>query len=133
MRTLTTAAATAATLVALMAGCGDDAEVPVSDDDRTSSESGDGSVSQADDDPGSAGGYLPCADVWVDGKTLPDDYGGCADEGSIAGSSWQDCADGSKLFTHDSSFFTEVDGTIVATKPDELLDDPAFEKRSADC
>ena len=117
--------AAAATLLTLTAGCGDDE--PEQDPSNADS-------SQESDDSGEGEGGIPaCADVWIAGEKLPDDYGGCSnDDGSIAGSSYEECTDGSRLQTHDSRFFTEADGTIVEADG-ELLDDPGFEKRSGAC
>ena len=117
--------AAAALLLAFTAGCGDDEP----EQDTT-----DAGSSQESDDSGEGEGGIPaCADVWVAGEKLPEDYGGCSnDDGSIAGASYEECNDGSRLYTHDSRFFTEADGMIVEAGG-ELLDDPGFEKRSGAC
>ena len=116
--------AVAAVLLALTAGCGDDEP----EQDTT-----DASAENSDASGGGDGGMPACADIWVDGETLPADYGGCSnDDGSIAGSSYEECKDGSKIFTHDSRFFTRADATIV-DGGDNLLDHPEFEKLSAAC
>ena len=122
----------AAMLLAMSAACGDDEpaeEGTGTANESTTEETTDGGEGGEE----SQGGYPPCSDVWIDGETLPEDYGGCDQEdGSIAGSSWQDCADGSRLYTHDSQFFTLADRTIVDAGGD-ILDDAGFEKRSRAC
>lgn len=128
------AMATAAVLLAMTGACGDDE--PAEESTGTPDESTVEPTTEATTDDGAdgdSGGYPPCADVWVDGERLPEDYGGCDNkDGSIAGSSWQDCTKGSRLYTHDSRFFTLADRTIVDADGD-ILDDGGFEKRSRAC
>lgn len=123
VKTITMALATL--LLAFTAACGDDE--PEQDASKASADSSE----EGQEDEG--GGMPACADVWVEGETLPEGYGGCSnDDGSIAGSSYEECTDGSRIFTHDSRFFTRGDGTIV-DGGDNLLDHPEFEKLSAAC
>ena len=128
VKTMTMAAA--ALLLALTAGCGDD-EPAQDTTDANAESSAEGEDTEEGDD---SGGEMPaCSDIWVEGETLSKDYGGCSnDDGSIAGSSYEECTDGSRIFTHDSRFFTRGDGTIV-DGGDDLLDHPEFEKLSAAC
>jgi hypothetical protein len=129
----TIAMAAAAMLLAMTGACGDDQ--PAEERTGAAGESTAEPTTEPtlDDGDSDQGGYPPCADVWLDGKKLPEEYDGCDNlDGSIAGSSWQDCTDGSRLYTHDSRFFTLADRRIVDAGGD-ILDDRGFEKRSRAC
>jgi hypothetical protein len=117
--------AAAAMLLAFTAGCGDDE--PEQDTTTPAAARRAATAGEA------RAGYLPAPTSGSLARTLPDDYGGCSnDDGSIAGASYEECNEGSRLYTHDSRFFTEADGMIVEAGG-ELLDDPGFEKRSGAC
>lgn len=65
----------------------------------SSDDSGDGVVADATNAPES-GGLPACADVWVDGETLPEDYDGCENpDGSIEEPVIYDCDSGIGRFT----------------------------------
>jgi hypothetical protein len=66
-----------------------------------------------------------CAEVWVDGKTLPGDYGGCGNDDSITAAVTINCKDGSKFTTYEDRFFAILGGTVHANVG-EPGTDPAY-------
>ena len=106
MKTLIGSAAVALALVGL-AGCGDDEPRK----DRPE-------------------GAPDCADVWVEGKTLPADYEGCNDGDTfVVLTTVGDCELAS--YEGDEEFFANLGGTISKVDP-SLADDPEYGERS-DC
>ncbi|KRF15539.1 hypothetical protein ASG90_12720 [Nocardioides sp. Soil797] len=61
-----------------------------------------------------------CADLWVEGKTVPDDYAGCwnEDEESVELTSSVDCSDGGKLVSGDYGY--GLRGEAVHPTPEGL-------------
>jgi hypothetical protein len=56
-----------------------------------------------------------CQDVWVEGKVLPRDYAGCAGAaGNVTSPVLSECADGSRVATHEGRLFARLGGTIGA-------------------
>lgn len=71
---------------------------------------------------GSGGGSSECSEIWVDGKTLPEGYDGCMQDGSLVLYTATQCDDGTERVTFNSAgeFWADADGLISAGElPDE--------------
>jgi Putative peptidoglycan binding domain len=79
-------------------------------------------------------GVPECADIWVDGKTLPADYEGCVGaSGNLVLSAMLACVDGSQFTTHEDLFFARVGGTITAGPGRSPETAAAYSKALSDC
>lgn len=75
-----------------------------------------------------------CGDIWVDGKTLPGDYEGCADDGGdLVLPALSSCADGSQFTSHDDRFFARLNGTIEVGPEGPPKAAAAYERFMSDC
>jgi hypothetical protein len=89
----------------------------------------------SDDEGGGGGGDdavasagAPCAEVWVDGGTLPDDYESCEEaDGSTAAPVVMECSDGSSFTTYDDRFHASFGGTITKAGPSSASYTKAYE------
>ncbi len=109
----------------LVAGCGDSSEP--NPDAPAEVQPG-----VASDQPGaefltpvpkeSAEALPKCAEVWVEGKTLPADYTGCQiDGGGIDQGAKYVCTDGGgTLIGHNEEFFARLGGPVTAYGEDEV-------------
>lgn len=93
-----------------------------SSDDSDESADGDSSAGSSAADLQS--GVPDCADVWVDGGSLPEDYEGCRDGDTIVASFTWDCEDG-RTFTSSMPGYGFLGGELWIT-PDGL-DEPDVE------
>jgi len=115
----------------LVAGCGNSTEPNSEPSDVTSSGTEGGAPGTQSSTPGSefmppdadkAAESLPkCSDIWVEGKTLPEDYEGCQNTGGglDRGANYA-CTDGkADLIGHNDQFFARLGGQIKAYGEDE--------------
>lgn len=64
-----------------------------------------------------------CAEVWVAGKTLPEDYVGCLEDGSVEGAVTAQCDSGpQRLATYADAFWGYL-GQRIRTDPDGTASD----------
>jgi hypothetical protein len=117
--------ATAAAILLLAAGCGDDdgdaAEDPVGESPSSQAPSG----SEAPSD-------LPmCADVWVAGATLPRDYRGCEQDGEAIQAAKHPCSYGSAIVEFADRFYA-VTGKQINEVP-SLIDSEQFKQAMSAC
>ncbi|QIK75623.1 hypothetical protein [Nocardioides piscis] len=113
-----------AALVALLAtaalsACGDDSEVA-----PTTRESASDSPSVSSSESPLPDGAIPeCADVWVDGATLPKDYTACTSDGETVKPVKRTCGFGAKLLEHDGRYFAMLGKPISDAGDLETNDD----------
>lgn len=88
-----------------------------------------------DDEGGTGSGGLPdCADVWVEGETLPEDYEGCMDGDMTVALVTSDCTDGSRLTGYDDRYWALLGGEIKdAGAEDATAADPEYGADLAAC
>jgi hypothetical protein len=93
--------------------------------------SGDGGNDKASAE--TSGGLPTCSDVWGDGKTLPDDYNGCADGDTIEAAVIQDCDSGIGRFTtYRDQFHALLGGKITEAPSSSKEYAAAYEKCMTD-
>lgn len=113
--------------LALTVACGDDAGV-TADDPGPGSSSAPVSPSESDTGP-----VLPdCADVWVDGATLPGRYAGCEVDGVRVKATRRFCEFGRPLITYDDRFYAVTTGLIHGTDG-PLKQDQGFQRAMSSC
>ncbi len=62
---------------------------------------------------GEAGDLQDCAEVWVDGATLEQDYQGCTEDGQQVAPVVVGCEDGGQLTTYDDAFVARLGGEVL--------------------
>jgi hypothetical protein len=76
-----------------------------------------------------------CADVWVDGRKLPEDYEGCRDGDTATAAVSVPCGD-EDIYTHEpddeSGFFTDRQG-VIHDAGANYASDPVYKKVYASC
>lgn len=83
--------------------------------------------------PTPTGPVLPnCADVWVDGATLPGRYAGCEADGVRVKTTRRFCEFGRPLITYADSFYAVTNGVIHGTNG-PLKQDPGFQRAMSSC
>lgn len=123
--------------LALTVACGDDAG-ETADDPGPGSSSAPVSPSESGTGTASAsatptGPVLPaCADVWVDGATLPGRYAGCEADGVRVKAARRFCEFGRPLITYADSFYAVTTGVIHGTDG-PLKQDPGFRRAMSSC
>ena len=75
-----------------------------------------------------------CAEVWVAGQVLPEDYSGCedAEKGKFVQALAYECSSGQRLVTFRRNFYAAVGKSINETST-PLARDPEFKKVLASC
>lgn len=87
---------------------------------------------------GAAGADAPrtdpaCAEVWVEGRTLPADYDGCLDvDGTRSGAPYRECADGARFVSWQGSWAV-TGGPVVSAGTGAAAADPAHGDVLAAC
>jgi len=118
--------AVAALLLLPLAACGDETGA-----DSAGSDTSTASESPSASSP-SAGGVPACADVWVDGATLPEQYAGCLDDsGEKVPADATQCATGARLVTYDERFYA-MTGHVVNDEG-SLADSTSYASAKASC
>lgn len=109
-----------AALALMASGCS-------SDDGETSAESDTATAPESSGTPA-------CAEVWVDGETLPEDYEGCENEdGSIEAAATIECDSGIGTFaTYQDEFFALLGGEITEAPSSSEEYAAAYEECFAD-
>jgi len=108
----------------LVAGCGNGTEPEPAPSDVIQSRAKPnqpGSEFMPPDADKAAESLPKCSDIWVEGKTLPEDYEGCQNTGSglDRGANYA-CTDGkADLIGHNDQFFARLGGQIKAYGEDE--------------
>ena len=110
-------AAAAATLVLVLAGCGDDTETGT--DPTTSDTTSDAPTSDASSDTSSEAPTdsvdpdLPdCTDVWQAGEAVPKRYQGCVADGAVVKAERQRCSSGQVLVTFEDAYYGVEGGPV---------------------
>lgn len=77
--------------------------------------------------------YPACEDVWVDGETLPEDYEGCDNGGTIEAAASIECDSGSGVFvTYQDQFHALLGGEITEAASSSEEYAAAYEECFAD-
>lgn len=129
MRRLTLATVTA---ILLLAGCssGDGSDgAGDSDSDATAAPQSSGSTSASPQVPSDP----ECDEVWKAGKTLPEDYTTCVEDGEPVEPDAVACTDGSSLVVHRDSLYAVTGGTIVEPDVAPLQDTEEFGEAYTTC
>lgn len=74
-----------------------------------------------------------CDDVWQAGKTLPEDYTTCIEDGESVEPDALACTDGSSLMVHRDSLYAVTGGTIAEPDVAPLQDTEEFGEAYATC
>lgn len=119
--------------VVLLGGCGSDSDTAA--DDTATPRSSDSTP----EDPASstsadviAGGFPECAEVWQEGRTLPEDYLGCMEGETPFDLDGIECESGQFIVKHDDRFWAVAGGRIARAKG-RLLQDPDYKDDLATC
>lgn len=72
-----------------------------------------------------------CDDIWTEGGTLPADYTGCEQDGSVQTATIYECADGTELTTFADEYFAVLGGPVQAGAADTTEYANAFDGREA--
>jgi hypothetical protein len=120
MRTRLLLAAVALPLL-LATGCGDDPDATAEDPESTStasaSESPSPSATEAPEGPA-------CADVWVEGATLPAAYAGCVADGVLTAPDGLPCSSGQTIVRYADQYYGVLGGKIKFAE--DLDKDPDY-------
>lgn len=119
-------------LAGTLAGCGDDAEPgaeTATDPTETSAaqESPSGTAGQ-----GAAAAGPQCADIWVDGEDLPQEYAGCYEGEAFVDADGRHCAFGTALFVYADSFYAAAGSRVNEVEP-PLEDSEAYQNAADSC
>jgi hypothetical protein len=74
-----------------------------------------------------------CADVWQEGKTLPDDYETCLTGGQEGPQEVTECQDGSRLVEFDVAYYAVTGGEIKKPNVAPMQDTDEFSAAYDDC
>lgn len=117
--------------LAALAACGGEVATDPSADE-TSASSPTTSPSGQSSSPTGTATEPACAEVWVDGATLPEDYAGCVDEsGQVVPAEASQCAVGSRLVTFAGRFYA-MTGHVVNDEGD-LAGSATYASAKASC
>lgn len=129
--------ATLALPLALLTACGDEGS-SVAEDSASSAESGSPGASDtptespaAPETSAPAPSGPPCAEVWVDGQSLPRGYTGCVQDGSLVKADPLGCSSGQKIVRFEDRFWAYGGGPITETRG--LMKDDEYAAEVAIC
>ncbi len=74
-----------------------------------------------------------CADIWIDGATLPKDYTTCNTDGTTGAQDVTRCKDGTKLIAYSDAYYAITGGKISKPTVAPMQDTPEFGKVYAAC
>lgn len=110
--------------IVLATACGDDGGDAATDPEPTA-ESSTPPIESSPSEPTEPAEPVapPCAEVWVDGGTLPKPYVGCAEDDVTVPPDALDCSSGQKIIRYAERFFAVPGGMIRETDGLERDDD----------
>lgn len=118
--------------VVLLSGCGSDSDTAADDTASPASDSTPADASTTAEESADAGGFPDCADVWQEGRTLPEDYLGCMEGETPFDLDGIECESGQFIVKHDDRFWA-VAGGRIARAEGSLLEDPDYKDDLATC
>ncbi|MDP3890597.1 hypothetical protein [Nocardioides sp.] len=130
-RVLLAAVVPAVFLTGMLAACGEDPGTgtgTATDPATTSS----GSPTPAGDEGDASAGDPQCAEVWVDGEELPEDYAGCYEGEAFVDADGRHCAFGTDLFTYADSFYAAAGSRVNEVDP-PLAESEAYLNAADSC
>lgn len=104
----------------VLSGCGDQAEEAAARDPATASAGEPTSREPA------------CEDLWVDGGTIPERYGGCSEGETWVEAATQRCESGQVLVTYDDRYYG-AKGSRVNDMGESLSDSDQYQRALKSC
>ena len=136
--------ASAALVLAVVTGCGDDAGTTASATPSPSSSEPSATVSDdasesPSEEPSKSEGPTPapenmvaCTAVWKDGARLPHGFVACQEKGYAVKTEQRGCSFGQRLVTYDDHFYA-VRGGVIHRTPTVLARDRGYRSAMASC